>query len=195
VLTAATPASRPSAGDVLARMTALNASLHSYTARVHFYIKLHSFITLPIRLSATYYFKRPDKALIVFDSVPKSAQTFKHFYATRGTSESWPKLYGVAVLGGAPAGTYLLGLTPKTESSLGHAVIAVDRHTYAEVHEDWFYRDGSTIKVDTQNGKVGGYLLPVRQEGDFDFPSYKAHVVADFESYTPNVDIPDSVFK
>lgn len=186
-----------SAGQVLERMTALNAPLRSYTARVHFYIKVHSFITLPFRLNATYYFKRPDKALLVFDSLPKSAQQFKHFYATRGTPESWPKEYGVDVVssGDARPAAIVLLLTPKSEGSLDHAAIAVEGRTYAEIHEDWFYRDGSKIHVDTSNGRRGRYLLPTRQVGDFDFPSYKAHVIADFESYSLNVNIPDSVFK
>ena len=194
-LSSPAPAARAGAADVLARMRAVNGSLQSYTARLHFYIKLHSFITLPIRINGTLYSKRPDKSLLVFESVPKQAQAFKHFYATRGTPETWPKSYRIELLDFARPGTRVLRMFPKEKGSLDHALITVDSRTYTEIHEDWLYHDGSSIRVDTKNDTVGGFLLPVHQEGDFDFPSYKAHVSADFEAYTLNPAIPDSIFK
>ena len=68
----------PAAG-VLHNMAAVNASVKSYAVRCHFDASVRTFITLPLTLDATYYFKQPDHAQLVFDSVPTLAKRFQDF--------------------------------------------------------------------------------------------------------------------
>jgi hypothetical protein len=186
------------AASVLRKMTAVNASVKSYTVRIHFDAKVRSFLSLPLALDATYYYKQPDKVQIVFDSVPSLAKQFQNFYASTGTPATWPTTYVVTLEPPTTMNTsqVTLRLTPRNDgSSLDHAEITVDTSTYGIVIQQWIYKDGSTINVAQFNETSGTYVLPSHQEADFNFPRYKAHVVADYDSYDINVPIPDSVFK
>jgi hypothetical protein len=186
------------AAAVMRKMTAVNADIKSYEVRVHLDAKVHAFLSLPLALNATYYFKQPDKVQVVFDSVPELAKQFQSFYASTGTPATWPKTYVVTLLPPSPddpPGSVVLELVPKGGGSLDHALITVDTSTYGVVAQQWIYRDGSSINVTQFNATSGMYVLPSHQEADFRFPRYKAHVVADFGDYQINVPIPDSVFK
>jgi len=185
------------AAAILRKMTAVNASVKSYTVRIHFDAKVHSFLSLPLALNATYYYKQPDKVQIVFDSVPSLAKQFQNFYASTGTPATWPKTYVVTLEPPTTVDTshVTLRLTPRNGGSLDHADITVDTSTYGIVIQQWFYKDGSSINVAQFNETSGTYVLPSHQEADFSFPKYKAHVAADYDSYDINVPIPDSVFK
>ena len=185
------------AATVLRNMAAVNASVKSYEVRVHLDAKVHAFLSLPLALNATYYFKQPDKVQVVFDTVPELAKQFQSFYASTGTPATWPKTYVVSLMPPSPddpAGGVVLKLVPKGGGSLDHALITVDTSTYGIVAQQWLYKDGSSINVTQFNDTGGTYVLPSHQEADFRFPGYKAHVVANFGDYQINVPIPDSVF-
>ena len=192
---------QPSASAVLHRMAAANAWVKTYKVRIHFDAKVHSFISLPLALDATLYYKQPDKMQIVFDSVPSLAKQFQNFYANTGTPQTWPHTYVVtleppAASDASSAGSdVVLRLTPRASSNLEYALMTVDTTTYGVVIQQWFYKDGSNINVTQLNDTGPRYVLPSRQEGDFDFPKYHAHVVAAYDAYDFNVPIPDSVFK
>jgi len=194
------PHGQHGAAAILRKMTAVNASVKTYTVRIHFDAKVHSFLSLPLVLNATYYYKQPDKMQIVFDSVPSLAKQFQNFYASTGTPATWPKTYIVTLEPPQPGepsdnGNVTLRLTPRNGGSLDHADITVDTSTYGIVIQQWIYKDGSSINVAQFNETSGTYVLPSHQEADFSFPKYKAHVAADYDSYDINVPIPDSVFK
>ena len=185
------------AAAVLHKMTAVNAGIKSYEVRVHLNAKVRAFLSIPLALNATYYFKQPDKVQVVFDTVPELAKQFQSFYASSGTPATWPKTYVVTLVPSAPddlPNSVVLELVPKGGGSLDHALISVDTSTYGVVAQQWLYKDGSSINVTQFNATGGRYVLPTHQEADFHFPRYKAHVVADFGDYQINVPIPDSVF-
>lgn len=188
----------PTADDVIGRMAAARVSLNSYSVRVGFDFDIHAFLRLRFSPQATYYFKRPDKNELVFDSLPPGAQQFQRFFGSIGTPETWPKTYDISLTGtsGAGAGArYLLRMVPKDRSSnVDHVDVIVDSENLGVVKEQWFYRDGAGITMDQVNERVGGYVLPKEQIADFNFPSYKAHAVSTFDGYHLNVSIPDSVF-
>lgn len=187
------------AAAVLRNMAAVNASVKSYQVRIHLDAKVHAFLSLPLALDATYYFKQPDKVQVVFDSVPELAKQFQSFYASSGTPATWPKTYHITLMPhttGDPLGSAVLKLVPKDNGgSLDHALMTVDTSTWGVVAQQWLYKDGSSIDVTQFNATGGMYVLPTHQEADFRFPRYKAHVVADFGDYQINVPIPDSIFK
>ena len=185
------------ARKILHRMVAVNAGVKSYVVRCHLDAAVRYYVHVRLGLNATYYFEQPDKAQVRFDSVPELAKQFKDFYASSGTPATWPKKYRITLEPADPEmpGTAFLRLTPKQPMSLAYAVIAVDTRTFGVVHQQWFYLDGSTIDVEQQNELGSWYVLPKHQEAEFNFPHYKAHVVADFGDYQLNVPIDQSVFK
>jgi hypothetical protein len=186
------------AAAVLRKMVAVNAAVKSYKVRIHFNAKVHAFISLPLSLNATYYFKKPDKAQIVFDTIPALAKQFKEFYASTGTPATWPRDYEVTAQTPEtddPPDSVVLKLVPRQEGSLDYALITVDTATWGITVQRWLYHDGSSIVVNQFNETGGRYVLPGHQEADFSFPRYKAHVVADFADYKINVPISDSIFK
>jgi hypothetical protein len=186
-----------SVATVLHDMAAVNASVRTYRVRIHFDSKVRTFVTLPLSLNATLYFKHPDKTQIVFDSVPQLAKGFQNFYASTGTPATWPKTYIVTLepLEPGQTNTVTLRLTPRNSSNLDHALITVDSRTWGIAIQQWYYKDGSNINVTQFNEVAPGHVLPDRQLADFDFPKYKAHVEATYDTYEINVPIPDSIFK
>jgi len=198
-LAAAVALSQPAdlqARTILQRMIAANAGVRSYVVRCHLDAAVRYYLHVRLGLNATYYFQQPDKAQVRFDSVPELAKQFKDFYASTGTPATWPHTYRITLQQGdpSPSGAALLRLTPKQPGSLAYALITVDMRTFGVVHQQWFYLDGSTIDVEQQNELGSWYVLPKHQEADFNFPHYKAHVVADFGDYQLNVPIDQSVF-
>lgn len=176
-------------------MAAQSASLRSYTARVKFDVQIHSFIDLRPTLHATYYFKKPDKAKLVFDSLPFGAEQFKNLNASLATPATWAAEYDVAfATQPASDGPWVLALVPKKEGNLERVLVTVDRSSYGVIKTEWKYRNGGTIRVAQRNERIGGYLLPRSQVADFALPSYSAHAVSSYDEYKINVDIPDSVF-
>ena len=184
------------ARKILHQMIAANAGVKSYVVRCHLEAAIHAYIPVRLGLNATYYFKQPDKAEVHFDTVPELARQFKNFYAATGTPATWPQTYRVTLEPLDPdlPGVVLLRLTPKQASSLAYAIIAVDAQTFGVVRQQWRYVDGSKIDVEQQNEMGSWYVLPKHQIADFNFPHYRAHVVADFGDYQLNVPIDDSVF-
>ena len=183
--------------SIISRMAAANGSLQSYKVRVHFDVDLHSFITMHPGLDATYYFKKPDKAELDFDTVPILAQEFQHFYASLPAPSTWQRLYDVSVVSKTQSGGHwrdTLKLVPKHGGNVDRMLVAVDEDGYAIVRQEWYYRNGGTIVMDQQNQRLGAYILPKRQSADFKLPSYQAHVISAFGRYELNVPIADSVF-
>ena len=192
---AATPDSLPALG-VVAKAGAVNGALQTYTARIAFDIDLHAFLEIHPTLHATYYFKRPDKAKLDFDTIPAMAQQFQHIYASLATPDTWPQLYNVSFAKTPVAGQpYLLKLVPKKDGNVDRVFVTIDSTSYGIERSEWRYKNGSWIIMQQTLGAVSGFLLPQGQIGDFSLPSYKAHVIATYSDYRLNVPIPDSVFK
>lgn len=185
------------ASDVLARMAAQNASLRSYKVGVDFAIGLRKPLPWSFGLHGTYYSKKPDKAEMVFDSVPALAQNFQRFYASIGSAQTWPVTYDITLeraTHSAAGDRYVLKLVPKKEGNIDHVLLSVDGADYSLVRGEWYYRNGGTIVMDQQNQRVESYYLPKRQVAEFKLPSYEAHVQSEFGTYDLNANIPDSVF-
>ncbi|HLW36804.1 MAG TPA: hypothetical protein VKR99_00110 [Candidatus Eremiobacteraceae bacterium] len=181
--------------DVVQHVAAQNAGLQSYTARATFDVDLHAFVSIHPTLHATYYYKRPDRAEVVFDTMPVLAEQFEHLYAALATADKWPATYNIHFTAApAPGKPYELTMTPKKEGNVDRVLVTVDPQSFAINRMEWRYKNGSWIIMQQTNAKVGNYLLPVGQVGDFNLPSYKAHAVSSYSDYQINVPIPDSVF-
>jgi hypothetical protein len=184
-----------SAVALVTQMSQRMNGLNSYTARVHFDTDVHAFVDLHPALDASYYFKRPDKVELVFDSLPALGRQFQHLYASQGTPETWPQSYDISYATPAENDTsFFLTLVPKKQGNVDRIIVTVDRQTLSAVATQWRYRNGGLIMMSQQSRRVGGFVLPQTQTADFSLPSYKAHVVSTYSDYRINAAVPDSVF-
>lgn len=177
---------------LLQRMSAVNPNLQSYTASLHVVIALH---TLPLSptLDGNYYFKRPDKQAVVFDTVPVLAQQFQKIYPKIDPPSTWPELYDVTILA-SNGGTTTLRLTPKRSGRVAHLDVSVDDASAMPSSFTWTYVDGGTVTFDQEYIRVGGNYLVRAQNGKVNLPSYNADVTTTFKNFQVNVPVPDTVF-
>jgi outer membrane lipoprotein-sorting protein len=174
------------------RMTAVNPSLQSYTASLHVVIALR---TLPLSptLDGNYYYKRPDKQAVVFDTVPVLAQQFQKIYPKIDPPATWQELYDVTTLSDGNGAT-TLRLTPKRSGRVAHLDVAVDDANAMPSSFTWTYVDGGTVSFDQQYARIGGNYLVKSQSGKVNLPSYNADVTTTFSNFKINVPVPDTVF-
>lgn len=183
-------ASSPAA--LLQRMTAVNPNLQSYTASLHVVIAFH---TLPLSptLDGNYYFKKPDKQAVVFDTVPVLAQQFQKIYPKIDPPSTWPEVYDVSILTSG-GGTTTLRLTPKRSGRVAHLDVTVDDASAMPSSYTWAYVDGGTVTFGQEYVRVGGNYLVRAQNGKVNLPSYNADVTTTFSNFQLNVPVPDTVF-
>jgi len=187
------PADAANASSALVqRMAAVNPNLQSYTASLHVVIAFH---TLPLSptLNGSYYFKRPDKQAVVFDSVPILAQQFQKIYPKIDPPATWQERYDVAIQS-SNGGTTMLRLTPKRSGRVAHLDVAVDDASAMPSSFTWTYVDGGTVSFDQTYERVGGNYLVRSQSGRVNLPSYNADVTTTFSNFQINVPVPDTVF-
>lgn len=187
-------AALPQDGDtLLRRMADANPSLQSYTATLHVAIVLHSMPFLNPSLDGNYYYKRPDKQAVIFQSVPVLAEQFQKVYPKLDPPATWPDRYAITVLGDTGAAT-TLRLIPKRQGRVAHLDVVVDDQNALPSAYTWTYVDGGSVSFRQQYVVVDGNYLVKSQNGHVDFPSYNADVTSTFSDFKVNVPIPDSVF-
>lgn len=186
----AAAANSPSA--LVQRMAAVNPNLQTYTASLHVVIVLH---TLPLSptLDGNYYFKRPDKQAVIFNTVPVLAAQFQKIYPKIDPPSTWQDLYDISVLG-ENGGTTTLRLTPKRAGRVEHLDVAVNDASAMPSSFTWTYVDGGTVSFDQHYARVDGNYLVRAQSGKVNLPSYNADVTTTFSDFRLNVPVPDTVF-
>jgi outer membrane lipoprotein-sorting protein len=190
--TSAQGAAASSPGALVQRMASVNPSLQSYSASLHVVIMLH---TLPFSpsLDGNYYYKRPDKQAVVFNSVPALAQQFQKIYPKIDPPTTWQDLYDISTLSDNGS-TTMLRLTPKRSGRIAHLDVAVDDTSALPSSFTWTYVDGGTVSFDQQYTRIRGNYLVKDQSGKVNLPSYSADVTATFSNFQVNVPVPDTVF-
>lgn len=187
-------AALPQTSDaLLQRMTDANPSLQSYTATLHVAIVMHSMPFLNPSLDGNYYYRRPDKQAVVFQSVPILAQQFQKVYPKLDPPGTWPGRYDITVLGDA-AGSTTLRLVPKQQGRVAHLDVVVDDRDALPSAYTWTYKDGGSVSFQQQYVMIDGNYLVKSQSGHVDLPSYNADVTSTFSDFKVNVPIPDNVF-
>ncbi len=173
-------------------MAGVNPNLQSYTASLHVVIALR---TLPLSpsLDGNYYYKRPDKQAVVFDTVPVLAQQFQKIYPKIDPPATWQELYDVTMLSDG-GGTTMLRLTPKRPGRVAHLDVAVDNASAMPSSLTWTYLDGGTVSFEQQYARVDGNYLVKSQSGKVNLPAYNADVTTTFSNFHINVPVPDTVF-
>lgn len=187
-----TPPAAP--GDLLARMIRANSGLHSYQAAFHVDIVTHGFPYISPSLDGTAYYKQPNKAAIVFDTVPALASQFKKVYPQLEPPSEWPRLYDVAPVAD-DGSTAQLRLVRKVPGRVDHVDVTVDDKTAMVTGMTYFYKDNAgSIAFRQTYTAIDGNYVPKAQTGKVDIPHYSADVSSSFSNYKINVKIDDKVF-
>jgi hypothetical protein len=191
---AATFAPRPTAAQVLARFTARDALLDSYTVPVHVDVHLHKLITIHFGLNGTAYYKRPDRVALDLRSMPAS---YRRVFAEIGSPLTWGGTYELRVrdvVSDDNRTTYRIEGMPRHVGEIDHMTVDVDTDAYAVLRGHWVFKDGTTIAMTIEESAAGAYQLPRRTEADLDAGGYRVHAVMDYGEYSFNAVVADSVF-
>ena len=189
-------ASAPESGDALVqRMAQANPDLQSYTASLHIVIAMRSMPYLSPALEGNYYFERPDKEAIVFQTVPILAQQFQKVYPKLDPPAVWPQRYAISVIARSESrSTTTLRLVPKRPGRVAHLDVVVDDATALPSAYTWSYVDGGSVSFEQSYTVVEGNYLVKTQTGRVNLASYDADVSSTFSDFKVNVPIPDNVF-
>lgn len=192
MLACASPA--PAAEDLIARMSAVNPDLHTFTATLHANVAMKSFPFLNASLTGTYYHKEPDKTKVVFTSgVPMIAQQFDKLYAHIESPSQWESVYDVTVSGDDGTVT-TIKLVPKKHGNVDRIDAKVDDKTATVTSMRWAYANGGYAEMTNHYGTVDGNTVVTSQTGHVEEPGYVADVTSTIDHYAINPDLADSVF-
>ncbi len=165
----------------------------SYKAVIHLDVALKTFPFISPSLDGNIYYKQPDKEAVVFDTVPSLASQFKKVYPNIDPPSNWLRLFDVSTLSDENGQT-TFRLVPKKNGRIEHLDVKVDDANATVKAYTWTYKDGGYVAFEQTFQTVGGNLLPDKQTGHVELPSYKADVTSAFSKYQLNVDIADSIF-
>jgi hypothetical protein len=182
-------------GDVYARAQKVNANLKTYTADVHADVQTHSFPFISPTLNGTAYFKKPDKAAVVFDTVPALASQFKKIFPQIEPPSEWPQIYEVTPVG--DDGTVSsFRLVRKKNGRIDHVDVRLDDKNATVISIAYFYKDsGGSVSFQQAYDAMEGNYVVKSQTGKIDIPHYNADFSTSFHNYKLNVDVPDKVFE
>jgi hypothetical protein len=193
-------ASAPGGGDaILRRAATANGALQSFTVPVHFDVSIHKFISLRVGVDGTNFFRAPDQeALIVTKTPPVIGGAFRGNYNNLVTlPQVWPgryKVQSVKILQRDDQQLFELFARPRAADDVDHVVFDVTRNGCEPVAAEWFYRDGSTIKVTITNAPVGEYMLPSIETIVVSMPGNHFEATAHYGHYDLNAAVPRSIF-
>jgi hypothetical protein len=180
--------------DLLARMSALNPNLKSFTADMQVNAKMKTFPFVTIALQGTWYHEAPDKDKVVFTSgVPAVAQQFDKLYAHIEPPSRWRSVYDVKVVSdNGTVTTYRL--TPLRQGNVDHVdVRASDRNATVQWSR-WNYVNGGYAEMRNYYTTVDGTVVVASQSGHVEEPGYTADVDSTVNHYKINVPIAEGTF-
>ena len=183
-----------SVNALIARLSAAQDQVRSYTASVQAHIAMHSFPYLSPTLEGTYYHKEPSMNKIVFTSgLPFIAKEFSKVYPEIESPSNWLKKYYVS-LEKSDAGSTTLKLVPRKHGRIDHIDATIADSTADLVQLRWNYNDGGYAVLDQVYGVVDGHRLVTKQTGHFEVPHYNADLTSTFTAFKINAPIPNSIF-
>ena len=194
-LAASGSATGNAAGDLLTRMAAVNANLHSYTVNMKAHVALTTFPFLAADLAGTYYHKDPDRdKLEITSGLPAIASQFSKLYPHLEPPSRWTSVFDVKVVSDDGKAT-VFKLTPKVQGNVESIDATVDDAQATVRGLQWHYAGGGSATMDNSYQMVHGYLLVTSQTGSVSEPSYRGTVTSQLSDYTINPTIADNVFQ
>ncbi len=175
------------------RMQQVNSGLRTYQADVTVAIETHGPPFISPTLSGKYYFKRPDKTAVVFETIPLIANQAKHVVAQMEPPAEWPQIYHVQQTGDDGT-TATFRLVRKKNGRIDHVDVKVDDKSATVAGMTYFYKDGGSIAFTQTYSDINGNYVVKTQNGKVDIPHYNADVTSTFANYKLNVPVDDKVF-
>lgn len=186
------------ADDVLERAVASRHELHSYQVSVTITGKVRaSFLSVPVSMNGTEYFKAPDKEAMHLNNVPSLAKAFSNTVNTMGTPQTWEATYDIVLQGTAPHRNhtaYVLVGTPRHSGNVKTMTMWVNVKTYAIEGATFAYTNGSSLGLEFSHHGLSPYHLPTSIAVSAHFPGYSGDANIAYGPYQINVAVPDSVF-
>jgi hypothetical protein len=181
--------------DLLERMIALNAQLHSFSATLHAHVALSTFPFLSADIVATYYHRNPDfDKLVIASGLPAFAQPFRDLYAHIEPPSQWQRLFIVKQL--SDDGTFSrFRLVPRTEGNVDRIDVRVDDQTATIASTRWIYRNGGWSQMTNRYQVLDGYVVVRSQTGEVSEPGYSGEVTSTLTNYTFNPPLPEAFFR
>jgi outer membrane lipoprotein-sorting protein len=188
------------AADVLARAVATRRQLHSYQVPVAITgsVKV-SFLSVPVAMNGTEYFRAPDKEAMHLNNVPSLAKSFSNTMNAMGTPQTWEATYDIvlqattAIHRGNHSAYVLIG-TPKRPGNVKTVTMWVNSETYAIEAVDFAYVNGSALGLELSHHGLSPYHLPTSIAVAARFPGYTGQAQITYGTYRLNVAVPDSAF-
>ena len=185
---------------LLAQVAKVNRMPKTYAVPLHFVVRLHKPVSLRLGVKATSYFRAPDKQALVLTSVPRViGRLFSRKYADLDTiPQSWPEHYDVRTVNRVQSNgvsAYRLDAVPKYTGDITHVTFDVAKPGLRPLGAAWYYKDGSTVRLAVVNQRVGGYVLPQREDVSVSMPRFALDATGDAGTYLLDAPIPDGVFE
>lgn len=194
ILAASFPAATTAQDDLVTRMSAVNANLHSYTASMKAHVAMTTFPYISTDLNGTYYHKDPDRdKLDITSGLPGIAQQFSQLYPHIVPPSHWNDVYTVAKVSDDGSSTRFK-LVPRTQGNVDHVDAVVDDKRAVVTSMTWTYANGGSAEMANSYGTIKGYTLITSQTGRVDEPQYKGTITSTLSDYKINPNIPDTVF-
>jgi outer membrane lipoprotein-sorting protein len=183
---------------VLARAVAGRQELHSYQVPVSIRGSVRvSFLSVPVAMDGTEYFKAPDKEAMRLNNVPSAAKSFSNTMNAMGTPQTWEATYDIVLQGTTPHRNhtaYVLVGTPKHPSNVKTVTMWVNARTYAIESVAFAYTNGSALGLEFSHHGLSPYHLPTSIAVTARFPGYSGQARIAYGTYQINVAIADSEF-
>ncbi|MBV8638225.1 MAG: hypothetical protein JO322_09085 [Candidatus Eremiobacteraeota bacterium] len=194
ILAASLPAATAAQDDLLSRMSAVNANLHSYTATMKAHVVMTTFPYLTTDLNGTYYHKDPDRdKLSVTSGLPGIAQQFNQLYPHIVPPAQWNDVFTVSKVSDDGTTTHFK-LVPRKAGNVQEVDATADDKRAVVTAMKWTYANGGTAQMTNTYGNIKGYTLITGQAGVVDEPQYKGTITSTLSDYKINPDIPDTIF-
>ena len=189
LLVAATPAAALTGDQILAR--AGNATgLHSYSVPVQFDVQMHKPVGIKSSAAGIVTFKAPAEASLTITKMPSIlGKFFKSSYLIDLAPQVWPAKYTVQSVSDAQragVAVFALQAVPKNDPSVDHVVFEVTKDGYSPVSASWYYKDGSSVKLQITATQTSGFWLPQTVLVSVSMPQYSLDATVNYGAYALN---------
>jgi hypothetical protein len=166
---------------------------------MHFEVRLHKPIPLRFHADATAFYQAPAKQALVITSLPRILRRLvaRNYGNLDTVPQNWPAHYHVttvsrAVVAGVPV--FHLDAQPTTDPDLAHVTFDLRARSLMPLAVEWFYRDGSSIRLVVQNEHVGAFILPRSETITVSMPRLALDAAGTAGTYTIDPAIPAGIF-
>lgn len=183
------------AASLVARVTAVQSAVPSYTATAHAAVTFRTFPYLSASPEGTLYHKEPGRNKLVFTSgVPVIAQPFSNVFPNFPSASQWEAQYAIRVQSRG-GGFTTLELVPRSPGRVTRIDARIDERTADVESLRFVYSDGGFAAVDQTYTIVQGHRLVGAERVHFEDMATIADATLSFANFDLNASIPDSIFQ